>query len=317
MEPQNWTNVKEFFLLGFSDLPEHQVPLFLLFLFLYIINLLGNSTMITLVATDHHLHTPMYFFISNLAFVDMCFSSAIIPQLLTNIFSENKAISYNACMAQLSFFITFAGIEGTLLAVMAYDRYVAICNPLHYPMLMNWRTCLYLLGVCWLSGTLNSLLHTILMCRLSFCSASKLHHFFCDIPPLLKLSCTDTFLNELMIFTEGTLIDMVPFLFIIISYIRIIRTVLKVSSGSRGSKAFSTCSSHIATVTLYFGSIFFMYFRPSSSYSLEYDRVASVMYTAVTPMLNSFIYSLRNKDVKVALKRMISEKILQKVRFAA
>ncbi|XP_030054229.1 olfactory receptor 5V1-like [Microcaecilia unicolor] len=306
MEPQNWTTVTEFFLLGFSDLPEHQIPLFLLFLSLYILNLLGNTTMISLVATDHHLHTPMYFFISNLAFVDMCFSSVVIPQMLTNIFSENKSISYAACMTQLSFFITFAGIEGTLLAVMAYDRYVAICNPLHYPMIMNKRTCLCLLGVCWLSGTLNSLLHTILMCRLSFCSSSKIHHFFCDIPPLLKLSCTDTSLNELMIFTEGTLIDMVPFLFIIISYIRIITTVLKVSSVSGRSKAFSTCSSHIATVTLYFGSIFFMYFRPSSSYSLEYDRMASVMYTAVTPMLNSFIYSLRNKDVKVALKRVIS-----------
>ncbi|XP_030050868.1 olfactory receptor 5I1-like [Microcaecilia unicolor] len=313
MEPQNWTTVTEFLLLGFSDIPQHQIPLFLLFLSLYIINLLGNTTMISLVATDHHLHTPMYFFISNLAFVDMCFSSVVIPQMLTNIFSENKSISYAACMTQLSFFITFAGIEGTLLAVMAYDRYVAICDPLHYPMLMNKRTCLCLLGLCWLSGTLNSLLHTILTCHLSFCSSNKIHHFFCDVPPLLKLSCTDTFLNELVIFTEGTLIDMVPFLFIIISYIRIITTVLKVSSVSGRSKAFSTCSSHIATVTLYFGSIFFMYFRPSSSYSLEYDRVASVMYTAVTPMLNSFIYSLRNKDVKVALKRVISEKILQKV----
>nr|XP_033793494.1 olfactory receptor 1G1-like [Geotrypetes seraphini] len=317
MEPQNWTTVKEFLLLGFSDLPEHQVPLFLLFLSLYVLNLLGNTTMITLVATDHHLHTPMYFFISNLSFVDMCFSSAIIPQMLTNTFSENKVISYTACMTQLFFFSTCAVIEITLLPVMAYDRYVAICNPLHYPMLMNRRTCLCLLGICWLIGILNSLLHTLLTCRLSFCSSNKVHHFFCDVPPLLKLSCTDTFLNELMIFTEGSLIDMVSFLFIIVSYIRIISTVLKVSSVSGRSKAFSTCSSHIATVTLYFGSIFFMYFRPSSSYSLEYDRVASVMYTAVTPMLNSFIYSLRNKDVKVALKRMISEKILQKVHSAA
>nr|XP_033793493.1 olfactory receptor 1G1-like [Geotrypetes seraphini] len=317
MEPQNWTTVKEFLLLGFSDLPEHQVPLFLLFLTLYLLNLLGNTTMITLVATDHHLHTPMYFFISNLSFVDMCFSSAIIPQMLTNTFSENKVISYTACMTQLFFFIAFAGFEITLLTIMAYDRYVAICNPLYYPMLMNWRTCVCLLGVCWLNGTLQSLLYTILTCRLSFCSSNKVHHFFCDVTPLLKLSCTDTFLNELIIFTDGSLIDMVSFLFIIVSYIRIISTLLKVPSVSGRSKAFSTCSSHIATVTLYFGSIFFMYFRPSSSYSLEYDRVASVMYTAVTPMLNSFIYSLRNKDVKVALKRMIREKILQKMDFAA
>ncbi|XP_029452804.1 olfactory receptor 1G1-like [Rhinatrema bivittatum] len=313
MEPQNWTTVTEFLLLGFSDLPEHQISLFVLFFTMYLINLLGNTIMITLIATDHHLHTPMYFFISNLSFVDMCFSSVTVPQMLINIFSENKAISYTSCMAQLSFFINFNGIEVVLLAVMAYDRYVAICNPLHYPMLMNKKICLCLLGVCWLSGALNSLLHTILMCRLSFCSSNKIIHFFCDMPPLFKLSCTDTSLNELMIFTEGSLFDMVPFLFIIVSYIRIISTIFKTSSVSRRSKAFSTCSSHMITVTLYYGSIFFMYFRPSTSYSLEYDRVASVIYTTLTPMLNSFIYSLRNKDVKVALKRAISEKILQRV----
>ncbi|XP_029452799.1 olfactory receptor 1G1-like [Rhinatrema bivittatum] len=313
MEPQNWTTVTEFLLLGFSDLPEHQISLFVLFFTMYLLNLLGNAIMITLVATDHHLHTPMYFFISNLSFVDMCFSSVIVPQMLINIFSENKAISYTACMVQLYFFIAFANIEVVLLAVMAYDRYVAICNPLHYPMLMNKETCLSLLGVCWLSGTLHSLLHTILMCRLSFCSSNKIIHFFCDVPPLFKLSCTDTSLNELVIFTEGSLFDMVPFLFIIASYIRILSTIFKASSVSKRSKAFSTCSSHIVTVTLYYGSLFFMYFRPSTSYSLEYDRIASVIYTAVTPMLNSFIYSLRNKEVKVALKRAISEKILQRI----
>ncbi|XP_029452699.1 olfactory receptor 1G1-like [Rhinatrema bivittatum] len=313
MEPQNWTTVTEFLLLGFSDIPEHQISLFVLFFTMYLLNLLGNTIMISLVASDHHLRTPMYFFISNLSLVDMCFSSVTVPQMLINILLENKAISYTACMAQLYFFITFAGIEVVLLAVMAYDRYVAICNPLHYPMLMNKETCLTLLGVCWLSGILHSLLHTTLMCGLSFCNSNNIHHFFCDIPPLLKLSCTDTTLNELMIFTEGSLFDMVPFLFIIVSYIRIIYTIFRASSVSARSKAFSTCSSHITNVTLYFGSIFFMYLRPSTSHSLEYDHVASVMYTVVTPMLNSFIYSLRNKDVKVALKRAVCEKIFQRV----
>ncbi|XP_030042251.1 olfactory receptor 1F1-like [Microcaecilia unicolor] len=279
----------------------------MVFLIILLITFCGNSVIITILNVDSQLHTPMYFFLGNLSFVDICLSLVTVPQVLKNLLLEKKTISFAGCMAQVYFFLTFANVEDFLLAVMAYDRYVAICNPLHYTMLMSRRLCVQLMAGSWVLANLDAILHTVLTSKLSFCGSNEINHFLCDMAPLFKLSCSDTFVNEIVIFTEGTLVVMGPFIFILVSYVQIIGAILKIHSAEGRSKAFSTCSSHLAVVTLYFGTIIFMYFRPSSSYSLTKDRLASVMYTILAPMLNPFIYSLRNNKVKGALRRMISQ----------
>ncbi|XP_029471527.1 olfactory receptor 1F1-like [Rhinatrema bivittatum] len=309
MEQKNQTAMKEFVLLGLTEREELRGPLIVVFLAMYLMNLLVNGTMISVISGNSQLHTPMYFFLCNLSFVDMCFSSVTVPKMLSNLISDKNTISFSECIAQLYFFFVFATIECVLLSIMAYDRYVAICNPLHYITIMNKKTWVNMSAASFIIGFLHPLLHTLLVCRLSFCSSNKIQHFFCDLTPLLQLSCTDTSVNELLIFTEASLIVMLPFLIILISYIRIINTIWKIPSAGGRYKTFSTCSSHLTVVILFYGTLIFMYFRPSSSYSLEKDKITSVVYNVLSPILNPFIYSLRNRDVKMALKKALQTKV--------
>ncbi|CAH6786725.1 olfactory receptor 1361 [Phodopus roborovskii] len=305
----NQSSVSELLLLGLSRQPQQQQLLFLLFLIMYLVTVLGNLLIILAIGTDSHLHTPMYFFLSNLSFVDVCFSSTTVPKVLANHILRSQAISFSGCLTQMYFLCVFADMDNFLLAVMAYDRYVAICHPLHYTTKMTHQLCALLVVGSWVVASLNALLHTLLMARLSFCADNTIPHFFCDITPLLKLSCSDTHLNELMILTEGAVIMVTPFVCILISYIHITSAVLRVSSTQGRWRAFSTCSSHLAVVGLFYGTIISLYFNPSS-HSAGSDMAAAMMYTVVTPMLNPFIYSLRNRDLKEALRRPFAMKYL-------
>nr|XP_019574933.1 PREDICTED: olfactory receptor 1G1 [Rhinolophus sinicus] len=302
---ENLSSSSEFFLLGLSEQPEQQEVLFGLFLSMYLITVAGNLLIILAIVTDAQLHTPMYFFLANLSLADACFVSTTVPKMLANIWIQNQAISYAGCLSQLYFFMLFVMLEAFLLAVMAYDRYVAICHPLHYIMVMSPGLCVLLVSASWTVNALHSLLHTLLMNRLSFCADHEIPHFFCDINPLLSLSCTDPFINELVIFTIGGLAGLVCVLCLIISYAYIFSTILKIPSAQGKRKAFSTCSSHLSVVSLFFGTSFCVYFSPPSTRSAQKGTVASVMYTVVTPMLNPFIYSLRNRDIKSSLRKLI------------
>ncbi|XP_030048242.1 olfactory receptor 1468-like [Microcaecilia unicolor] len=305
MANRNETSVSYFILLGLVPVLEQRIVLFMAFLIMYLITLLGNGTIIAVIHLDSHLHTPMYFFLSVLSSVDICFISVTVPNMLKNLFSESKSISFSGCLTQVYFLIFIVGAECFLLAAMAYDRYVAICSPLQYTLVMNPRLCQWLVISAFVGGGLKALLHTLMLLRLSFCGLNIINHFFCDLTGLYKLSCTDTSLNELMIFIEGPFSLMVPFVIIMLSYCRIIVAILKMSSAEGRRKAFSTCSSHLTVVILLYGSIIIMYVRPSSAYSPEKDRVVAVVYTVLTPMLNPFIYSLRNNEMKGALMRIL------------
>ncbi|XP_021065051.1 olfactory receptor 1361 [Mus pahari] len=306
MNSTNQSSVTEFLLLGLSSQPQQQQQLiFLLFLIMYLATVLGNLLIILAISTDPRLHTPMYFFLSNLSFVDVCFSSTTVPKVLAIHILRNQAISFSGCLTQMYFLCVFAGMDNFLLAVMAYDRFVAICHPLHYTTKMTHQLCALLVVGSWVVANLNCLLHTLLMARLSFCG-NIIPHFFCDSTPLLKLSCSDTHLNELMIHTEGTMVMVSPFVCILISYICITYAVLRVSTPRGGWRAFSTCGSHLAVVCLFYGTIISLYFNPSSSHSTRRDMAAAMMYTVVTPMLNPFIYSLRNRDMKGALRKVLT-----------
>ncbi|XP_030047843.1 olfactory receptor 1361-like [Microcaecilia unicolor] len=304
MENANKTSVSNFILLGFTPVQELCLALFLVFLAIFLITLLGNSVIIAVIRLSSQLHTPMYFFLSILSAIDICFITVTVPNMLKILISESKTISYSGCLAQVYFFISFAGTECFLLAVMAYDRYVAICSPLQYTLVMNSKLCHYLVIGSFLGGFLKSLLHTLLLLRLSFCHSNIINHFFCDLTGLYKLSCSDTSLNELMIFIEGPFTLIVPFVIIVLSYCRIIITILKMSSSESRHKAFSTCSSHLTVVTLLYGSTIIINVRPSSSYSPKKDKVAAVIYSVLTPMLNPFIYSLRNNEMKGVLRTL-------------
>ncbi|XP_030048241.1 olfactory receptor 145-like [Microcaecilia unicolor] len=309
MKQGNRTATTEFILVGLTEQVALRVPLFGVFLVMYLMNVLANGTLITVIGRNTQLHTPMYFFLFYLAFVDICLTTDTVPKMLITLVSDKKTIYFSECMTQLYLFIFFVGSECVILSIMAYDRYVAICYPLHYVTIMSKKVCLGFAAASFIINFVNGLIHTLLIARLSFCNSNKIQHYFCDLTPLMKLSCTDTFINELVIYTEGSLIVVVPFLIILVSYARILRTVLKMQSTSGRHKAFSTCSSHFIVVALFYGTILFMDFRPSSSYSLERDRMASVVYNVLSPMLNPFIYSLRNRDVKTALRRMLQRKI--------
>ena len=300
----NQSHITEFLLLGLTSDPKQQVWLFASFLAMYLVNVGGNSVIIAAIRGDAHLHTTMYFFLSNLSLVDICFTTVIVPQILVNMLTQRKAILFTQCLAQMYFFVAFGTTDSFLLAAMALDRYVAICHPLHYTTTMNPRRCFQLVTASWLVSHLHSLTHTILMARLSFCGPNVIHHFFCDVQPLLTLSCSDTSLNELLAFTEGSFVIMSPFIFITVSYVYITRAVLRVPSGRGRYKVFSTCGSHLTVVTLFYGTVISVYIRPSSTYSVMKDRVITVIYTVVIPMLNPFIYSLRNKDMKQAMKKL-------------
>ncbi|XP_075797866.1 olfactory receptor 1f45-like isoform X2 [Microtus pennsylvanicus] len=300
MSGSNQSSVSEFLLLGLSRQPQQQL-LFLIFLIMYLATVLGNLLIILAIGTDSRLHTPMYFFLSNLSFVDVCFSSTTVPKVLAMHILRNQAISFSGCLMQIYFLCVFAVMDNFLLAVMAYDRYVAICHPLHYATKMTHQLCALLVLGSWVVASLNALLHTLLMVRLSFCADNTIPHFFCEVTLLLNLSCSDTHLNELMILFVAGLLMIAPFVCILISYILIACAILRVSSPRGRWKAFSTCSSHLAVVCLFYGTIISLYFNPSSSRSAGRDMAAAMMYTVVTPMLNPFIYSLRNKDMKGAL----------------
>ncbi|XP_078518726.1 olfactory receptor 5J3-like [Lissotriton helveticus] len=311
MECINGTPVTEFILLGFSDHAEQQSSLFVLFLTVYLLSLVGNFLIMSVVNLDPQLSTPMYFFLGNLSFVDFCLTSVTVPLLLVNLLSEDGRTPLPNCITQMYFFILMVTTESILLGVMAYDRYVAICNPLRCHIVMSRSRCFLLVLESWGGVSLHSLMHTLMACRLSFCGPNVISSFFCDVPAVLKLSSSDTTANQLLILVEGSSIAIVPSVFIVVSYVNIVSTILKLQSSQKRQKAFSTCSSHLMVVILFYGTICFMYFRPASVSSLDYDRAVSVMYTMVTPMLNSFIYSLRNKEIKGAIKRTLRRKLCQ------
>ncbi|XP_039390485.1 olfactory receptor 1038-like [Mauremys reevesii] len=307
MEKGNHSEATEFILSGLTDRPELQVPLFGVFLVIYCITLVGNGGMILLIMIDPRFHTPMYFFLSSLSFCDLCYSSTISPKMLLNFLAERKTISYTACAVQLYLFVSFADVECLLLAVMAYDRYVAICNPLLYTVTMSRQLCKQLVALVYTVGFMDSMIHTCFTFRLSFCSSNIINHFFCDIPPLLALSCSDTRINEIVLFAFTCCITVSSLVPVLLSYVYITSTILQIRSAEGRSKTFSTCSFHLTAVVLLFGTLLFMYLRPTSSYSMDTDKVASVFYTLVIPMLNPLIYSLRNTEVKDALRRAMNK----------
>ncbi|XP_044537885.1 putative olfactory receptor 5AK3 [Gracilinanus agilis] len=305
MTQGNGTRVTEFILLGFEVRRELQYVLFLVFLVIYVTSLVGNVGMILLIKGDARLHTPMYFFLQNLAFADLCYTSAITPKMLLNFLVSDKSISFSGCVIQLYVYSTFATVECYLLAVMAVDRYVAICYPLRYPVIMSQRACILLVtGSCFM-GFLNTTTHIGLLLSLSFCNSNIINHFFCDGPPILALSCSNIDVNiiVLVIFVGFNLSS--TLLVVFLSYVYILAAILRMSSASGRLKAFSTCASHLTAVTIFYGTLFYMYLQPSSSESQENDKVASVFYGIVIPMLNPLIYSLRNKEVKEAVKVLI------------
>ncbi|XP_010640408.2 olfactory receptor 1468 [Fukomys damarensis] len=271
---------------------------------MYLTTVLGNLLIITLIQLDSHLHTPMYSFLSNLSFSDLCFSSVTMPKLLKNMQSQLPSIPYAGCLAQMYFFLFFGDLESFLLVVMAYDRYVAICSPLHYTSIMSPKLCVCLVVLSWVLTTFHALLHTLLMARLSFCGDNVIPHFFCDFSALLNLACSDTHVNELVIFVMGGLVVVIPFLLIIMSYAQIFSSILKFPSVRGIHKAFSTCGSQLSVVSLFYGTVIGLYLCPSANNSTVKETVMSLMYTVVTPMLNPFIYSLRNRDMKGALGRV-------------
>ncbi|XP_036605128.1 olfactory receptor 1N1-like [Trichosurus vulpecula] len=305
----NQTSVSEFFLRGLSQWPEQQHLFFGLFLCMYLVTMAGNVLIFLAIISEARLHTPMYFFLATLSFADIGLSSSIVLKMLHNLYMQLHTISYTGCLTQLYFFLCFGDMDSFLLAVMAYDRYMAICHPLHYSTAMSPQLCVLLVSVCWVITNLHALLHTLLMAKLSFCVVGEISHFFCDISPLLKVSCSPTRLNELMVFVAGGPVMTVPFLCTLVSYVCIVSAVLRMpSSGGGRRKAFSTCGSHLSVVCMFYGTIFSVYLCPSSTFPTK-DIVASVVYTVVTPMLNPFIYSLRNQDMKVALGSLIRGKI--------
>ncbi|KAM7067468.1 olfactory receptor 1E1-like [Molossus nigricans] len=304
MTGKNETIISYFFLQGLPIKPEQQNLFYALFLTMYLTTVLGNLLIIFLISLDSHLHTPMYLFLSNLSFSDLCFSSVTMPKLLQNMQSQVPSIPYVGCLAQMYFFLFFSDLESFLLVAMAYDRYVAICFSLHYTTIMSPRVCLSLVALSWVLTTLHALLHTLLMARLCFCADNVIPHFFCDMSALLRLSCSDTQVNEWVIFITGGLILVIPFLLIIMSYARIVLSILKVPSARGICKAFSTCGSHLSVVSLFYGTVIGLYLCPSADNSTVKEMVMAMMYTVVTPMLNPFIYSLRNRDMKGALGRV-------------
>lgn len=308
MAPGNVSSVTEFILLGLTQQPELQLPLFFIFLGTYVVTMVGNVGLVILIGLNPHLHTPMYYFLFNLSFVDLCYSSVITPKMLMTFVNRN-IISHAECMAQLYFFSFFVIDECYILTSMAYDRYVAICKPLLYKVSMSHQVCLMLTVGAYVMGLVGAVAHTGCMLRLSFCDGNIINHYMCDIPPLLQLSCTSTYINELVVFIVVGISLIVPSLTISISYALILSSVLRIRSTEGRSKAFSTCSSHITVVSLFFGSSAFMYLKPFPAGSLDEEKVSTVFYTIVGPMMNSFIYSLRNKDIQIALSKTLKKRM--------
>uniref|UniRef100_A0A8C7AIG5 G-protein coupled receptors family 1 profile domain-containing protein n=1 Tax=Neovison vison TaxID=452646 RepID=A0A8C7AIG5_NEOVI len=304
MEADNGTGISEFLLLGFSEDPELQPLIFGLFFSMYLITVLGNVLIILAVSSDSHLHTPMYFFLANLSFVDICFTSSTIPKMLWNIQTQSKVITYAGCITQMYFFILFADWDDFLLTVMAYDRFVAICHPLHYTVIMKPQLCGLLILVSWVISVLNSLLQSLMLLRLSFCTEVEIPHFFCELNQVVGHACSDTFLNDMVMNLGILLLGGGPLAGILYSYSKIVSSIRRISSAQGKYKAFSTCTSHLSVVSLFYCTSLGVYLSSAATQSSHASAVASVMYTVVTPMLNPFIYSLRNRDIKKALKRI-------------
>ncbi|XP_003464330.3 olfactory receptor 5B3-like [Cavia porcellus] len=304
---ENRTEVAEFILLGLTNAPDLQVLLFVMFLLIYLINVVGNLGMIVFILWDTRLHTPMYFFLGNLSLVDICYSSAVTPTVLAGLLMGNKVITYSACAAQMFLFASFATAENFLLAAMAYDRYVAVCKPLHYNSTMTTSMCACLTLGCYIGGFLNASIHTGDTFSLSFCESSVVHHFFCDVPAVMVLSCSDRHISEMILVYAASFVICSALLVILVSYMFIFISILKMHSAAGYQKALSTCVSHFTAVSIFYGTLIFMYLQPSSSHSMDTDKIVSVFYTIVIPMLNPMVYSLRNKEVKSAFKKVVEK----------
>ncbi|XP_062053225.1 olfactory receptor 8B3-like [Lepus europaeus] len=308
MASGNVSIVTEFILVGLTDRPDLQLPLFFLFLVMYLLTVGGNLGLIILIGLNSQLHTPMYFFLFNLSFIDLCYSSVFTPKMLMNFISKKNMISYMGCMTQLYFFCFFSISECYVLTSMAYDRYVAICNPLLYNIAMSPKVCFCLMLGSYLMAFSGAMAHTGCMLRLTFCDANTINHYFCDLLPLLELSCTSTYINEVEIFIVVGINIIMPSLTIFVSYGFILSSILRISSTGGRSKAFSTCSSHIIAISLFFGSGAFMYLKPFSAVSMDKGKISSVFYANTVPLMNPLIYSLRNKDIKLAMRRTLSRR---------
>ncbi|XP_004601916.1 olfactory receptor 6C75-like [Sorex araneus] len=304
---RNYTRVTEFILLGLTDDPQWQVVLFVFLLVTYLLSMAGNLTIITLTLSDPHLQTPMYFFLRNFSLLELSFTSVCTPRFLVTLVTGDRTISYNDCLAQLFFFIQLGVTEFYLLAAMSYDRYVAICKPLHYTTIMSSRVCILLIFCSWLAAFLIIFPGILLLVQLDFCASNIIDHFLCDVSPILQLSCTNTRFLELMTFFSAVVTLMATLTLIILSYSYIIRTILRIPSASQRKKAFSTCSSHMIVVSLSYGSCIFMYIKPSARERVTLSKGIALLNTAVAPLLNPFIYSLRNQQVKQAFKNMIQK----------
>nr|XP_006116937.1 olfactory receptor 10A7-like [Pelodiscus sinensis] len=312
MTPTPWANqtsITTFLLLGFGNLNEVQMLLFVVFLVIYTITLAGNLLIVVLVVADQHLHTPMYVFLGNLSFLETCYTSVSAPRLLAGLVGEDRTISFQDCITQLFFLSALACIECFLLAAMAYDRYLAICNPLNYNVVMNLRVCLQLVLASCVSGFAATAFVVAMVHQLSFCGPNEINNFFCDMEELLKLSCRKSPLVEMVVLVACSLVTLVPFLFIVVSYVLILSAILRISSSAGRHKAFSTCTSHLLVVSLYYGTIIIMYVVPSAERSPAFHKALSAMYTVVTPMFNPIIYSLRNKEVKGAFRKVVLQKL--------
>ncbi|XP_046952958.1 olfactory receptor 7C2 [Lynx rufus] len=305
MERGNQTGAGHFLLLGFTEKPFF----FGLFLSMYLVTFTGNLLLILAVSSDSHLHTPMYFFLANLSFSDICFTSTTVPKMLWNTQTQRKLITCAGCLSQIFFFIVFGCLDNLLLTVMAYDRFVAICHPLHYMVIMNPQLCRLLAVGSWCISVMGSLLETLTLLRLSFCTNMEIPHFFCDLPEVLKLACSDTFVNTMVVYFVTIVLGVFPLSGILFSYSQIFSSILKISSARGKYKAFSTCGSHLSVVSLFYGTGLGVYLSSAATSSSRTSLVASVMYTIVTPMLNPFIYSLRNRDMKGALRRFLSRAV--------
>ncbi|KAM7146215.1 olfactory receptor 6B1-like [Macrochelys suwanniensis] len=309
MEDTEWgnqTTITEFILLGFGILPELQILLFLLFLVIYIVTMAGNILIVMLVVADQHLHTPMYFFLGNLSCLETCYTSTILPRMLASFLTGDRSISFTGCFLQLYVFGCLACNECILLSVMSYDRYLAICNPLHYAAVMNFRYCAKLASGSWVSAFLAITITVLLMLTLTFCGPNEIDNFFCDLTPMLKLSYTDTHVVRTVIFVLSSVVTFPPFLLTVTSYVCIIVSILRISSTTGRKKAFSTCSSHLIVVTIFYGSLIIVYLTPTVDTWRDLNKVFSLFYTVLTPMINPLIYSLRNKEVKEALRRAVN-----------
>ncbi|XP_063291952.1 olfactory receptor 4Q3-like [Pelobates fuscus] len=308
----NSTNgiVKEFILLGLASFPKLSIVLFILLFVIYILILTGNILIMVTVHLESRLHSAMYYFLSKLSFVDLCYATVTVPKMLTNFISKSDIISPIGCITQLFFLHLFAGTECILLTVMACDRYVAICNPLRYVNIMSKTVCYWLESLCWTASILHSIIQVVMVHQLNFCGPNQIDHFFCDIHPLSVLACSDIFIIEIVFVANSGMISFICFVVLLASYIRIITTILNTYSLEGLGKAFSTCVSHLIVVTLFFGPGVFIYMRPSVSYAA--DKMVSIFYTVLTPLLNPIIYTLRNQEVKNAIKSLIGKKLLNK-----